>query len=391
MIKSQHIKHFILIALLFGVTFSFAMFQGGFVSWFIFLVILPFLLYSLLIAVIPISIQEVQRELSAYRVERGRNIEVTVKFKIKTPLPLLFVTAKETLPKRHSFRVKNGQLGQLFFAGLKREFEWRYTLQELTRGEHELYAIEVIASDFFGWVTRTTRHELPKTIVVYPQLTDIANTSLTVQYDQGGVVAKYRSVKDTALVSGLRDYQPGDRFSQVHWKSFAKTGNLRTKEFEDRQSQNITLCLDRSTREHFESAVDLTASIVKSAVRNHNDIAFISGGDPKLYYSTIQTDLQLEQVLHHLAVVQPSGAPIQDSFKGKERQLSKSILIIVAGDLSKGLLNVLQKDVPFANQVICYLTAPNIRIDNIKLAPHCKVLAVDHDQFAKVFSEVNKR
>lgn len=387
---SQHVKHFIVIALLFGITFSFAMFQGGFVSWFIFLVITPFLLYSLLLAVVPLRIQSVQRELSAYRVERGNNIDVTVTFQVKTRLPLLFITAKEVLPSRHSFRIKNGQLGQLFFAGLKRQFEWSYTLQELTRGEHELYAVDVTVSDFFGWVTRTTRVELPQTIVVYPQLTDIQNTSLTVQYDQGGVVAKYRSVKDTALVSGLRDYQPGDRFSQVHWKSFAKTGNLRTKEFEDRQSQNITLVLDRMTREHFEAAVDLTASIVKSAVRNHNDIAFISGGDPKLYYPTIQTQIQLEQVLHHLAVVQPNGASLEDSFKGKERQLAKSIVIVVAGELTPALRQLIQGNVPVANQVICLLMEP-LKNDTLQVAPHCKLLSVEREQFAKVFSEVNKR
>lgn len=388
---SQHVKHFILIALLFGVTFSFAMFQGGFVSWFIFLVITPFLLYSLLLAVTPLKITEVRREPSAYRIERGRNIDVTVKFKVRTPLPLLFITAKESLPKRHSFRVKEGQIGKLFFAGLKREFEWTYTLQELTRGEHELYAIDIIASDFFGWVTRTTHHELSQTIVVYPQLTEIANTSLSVQYDQGGVVAKYRAVKDTALVSGLRDYQPGDRFSQVHWKSFAKTGNLRTKEFEDRQSQSITIVLDRSTRENFEAAVDLAASIAKSAVRNHNDIAFMSGGDAQVYYPSIQTDMQFEQVLHHLAVVQPNSAAIQESFKGKERQLSKSILIIVAGDLSQSLLNVLQKDMPVSNQVVCLLTGLDINIEHVKLMPHCKLLKIEREQYAKVFSEVNKR
>lgn len=386
----QHIKHFILIALLFSITFSFAMFQGGFVSWFIFLVITPFLLYSLLLAIVPLRIVGVRRELSAYRVERGKNIKVTVNFKVKTRLPLLFITAKETLPKRHSFRIKNGQLGKLFFAGFKREFEWSYTLQDLMRGDHELYALEITVSDFFGWVKRTTRYELPQTIVVYPQLTDINNTSLTVQYDQGGVVAKYRAVKDTALVSGLRDYQPGDRFSQVHWKSFAKTGNMRTKEFEDRQSQNITLVLDRTTRENFEAAVDLAASIVKSAVRNHNDIAFISGGDAKLYYPSIQTQMQLEQVLHHLAIVQPNGVPLQDSFKGKERQLSKSILIIVAGDITKPLLQVLQKDVPVSNQVICFITAP-IKTDNVKVAPNCKLITVEREQYAKVFSEVNKR
>ena len=389
--KFQYVRQIIIILVLFVVTFSFAMFQGGFVSWFIFLVVLPFLLYAFLLAVVPVSITNVRRELSAYRVERGRDIEVTVHFTVKSRLPLLFITAREALPRKHNLNISEGQLGQLFFAGLKREFSWSYKLADLARGEHGLYAIEVSAADFFGWVTRSSRYEHAQTIVVYPQIVDIANTSLSMQYEQGGVVAKYRAVKDTALVSGLRDYQPGDRFSAVHWKSFAKTGNLRTKEFEDRQSQNITLCLDRFSSENFEEAVDLTASIVKSAVRNHNDIAFISGGDKRLFYPSIQTELQLEQVLHHLALVQPNTLPILDSFAGKERLLSKSVLLIVAGDLSASLLALLQKESMVARQIVCFVTAPQMTLDNVVVAPNCKLLALEREQFAKVFSEVNKR
>ena len=387
----KQIQHIILIFLLVGVTFSFAMFQGGFVSWFIFFVILPFVFYSFLLMIVPIKIEYVRRELSAYRAERGRDIHVTVHFKIKSPIPLLFLTAREiTRYGQSSFHMKNSQSSQLFFVGLNREFSWSYTLEELPRGEHQLIGLHFTVVDFFGWVTKIFSEELYQTIIVYPQMTEITNTTLNMQYEQGAVVAKYRAIKDTALVSGLRDYQPGDRFSAVHWKSFARTGDLRTKEFEDRQSQNITVCLDRFSKENFEAAVDLTASIVKSAVRNRNDIAFISGGDRRIFYPTVQTEVQLEQVLHHLATVEENGLLATESFTGKERLLSQSVLMVISGEMTPSIQQLLMK-ANIARQIICIIIAPTENLGKVKLASNCKLIAVEREQFAKVFSEVSKR
>lgn len=365
------------------------MFQGGFVSWFIFFVILPFLIYDVLLMFIPIRIEQVERELSSQRVERGRNIDVTVHFTVKTALPLLFITACEDM-KYGQFQIKNGQQSHLFFAGFQRQFSWHYTLSDLQRGEHELTSVTITVADFFGWVMKSFTISAKQRIIVYPQTTTITNTTLNMNYEQGTVAAKYRAVKDTSLVSGLRDYQPGDRFSSVHWKSFAKSGELRTKEFEDRQSQNITVCLDRSTRDNFEEAVDLTASIIKSAVRNRSDIAFISGGDKQVFYPAIQTEKQLEQVLHHLAIVEPNGVQLSDSLHGKERILQQSVLMIVAGELTQSVEQLLMTKAAYVRQIVCVITTKQ-PLKRVHIASNCKVITIEREQFAKVFSEVSKR
>ena len=60
---------------------------------------------------------------------------------------------------------------------------------------------------------------------------------ISMQYDQGASQTRFSLIKDTTMATGVREYVPGDRFSWIHWKSFAKNGELRTKEFEDR---NVT-------------------------------------------------------------------------------------------------------------------------------------------------------
>ena len=63
-------------------------------------------------------------------------------------------------------------------------------------------------------------------------------------------------VKDTTMATGVRDYQSGDRVSWIHWKSFARTQTLMTKEFEDRRSQELILVLDERPSEVFEEQVE---------------------------------------------------------------------------------------------------------------------------------------
>lgn len=93
----------VVIILLIVITFSYAMFQGGFVSWFIFYTIAPFLIYSLLLIFAPIQVVEFQREIEPSKLQRGDNARVTVRFKNKTWFPLIFLTVKEmgTLNNEH--------------------------------------------------------------------------------------------------------------------------------------------------------------------------------------------------------------------------------------------------------------------------------------------------
>lgn len=49
---------------------------------------------------------------------------------------------------------------------------------------------------------------------------------------------------DGELVRGVRDYLPGDRLRQVHWRATAHTGELVVKETEDPQAPVLHLVLD---------------------------------------------------------------------------------------------------------------------------------------------------
>ena len=132
-------------ALLVG-TFCFAMFQGGFVSWFVFFTVSPFLVYSLLLAFVPLNFTHIHREITPSKIERGEDAIVKVTFRNNTRFPIVFLTVQELGVGSTVKLLKDGQKSHLFLVGLKRDFEWTYELSNLDRGEHQFFGLEFVVT-----------------------------------------------------------------------------------------------------------------------------------------------------------------------------------------------------------------------------------------------------
>lgn len=199
---------FIIILLLAVASFSYAMFQGGFVSWFVFYSITPFILYSILLTFIPIRIEEVRREIKPSKLRRGDSAVVTVSFRNKTWFPLVFLTVKELGIDSQKVTLHEN-FSRIYFVGWKRKFEWTYELNELERGKIHFKGLHLTIADFFGWSIRRKVIEESTTIIVLPRVVEVKYKPLQMQFEHGGVVSPFSMVKDTSLVTGIRDYQSG--------------------------------------------------------------------------------------------------------------------------------------------------------------------------------------
>ena len=115
--------------------------------------------------------------------------------------------------------------------------------------------------------------EAENTILVFPNMTDIHYVPFNTQYDRGTMASPLNIVKDTTMATGVRNYQSGDRVIWIHWKSFARTQTLMTKEFEDRRSQELFIIMDGREAKVFEELVELTASILKEASSHQAGLA----------------------------------------------------------------------------------------------------------------------
>ncbi|MBE1556730.1 DUF58 domain-containing protein [Sporosarcina limicola] len=399
----QSVKQFgivgrvLFIVLILASSFIFAMFQGGGVSWTIFYTLLPFSIYSVALFLYPMSDLSVIRTICTPDVENGGKLIVSLSVRRQSRFPLLYTVVTEKWEEQEIPLLAGEQLKRLFIFGLRKEMKWEYEIERMPRGEHVLQGVEVEVSDFFGWLRKTKFIEQSHTIVVFPKITDIHYVPIDTQYDRGAMASPLNIVKDTTMATGVRDYQAGDRVTWIHWKSFARTQNLMTKEFEDKRSQELFLILDGRKTEMFEEQLELVASTLKEAAGHQVGLAFLTTGSEPTLFPFIQSDEQLHHALVHLAKIKPIEEGMADSVMdfGTAIQHGGSI-VLITGNPDKLFIQSLLRNVGNVKSIICFIVVkqdevmPETMENNIRQAKSKGIIVhiLGRKQFAQAFKEV---
>ncbi len=373
------------------------MFQGGYVSWAIFYAIFPFILYSVALFLYPLRTVTAERVIRTASVENGGKLIVSLKVKRDFPFPLLYTVISEKWRDEDIRFVTKGTMKKLFVFGFQKKEEWQYEIDRMPRGEHVLEGVEIEVSDFFGWIRKKHFIPLKNTVLVYPKMTDLHYAPIDTQYDLGSMISPYNVVKDTTMATGVRDYQAGDRVSWIHWKSFARTQTLMTKEFEDRRSQDLLVIFDGRPSETFEEQVELAASILKEATNDQAGIGFLSTGKESATFPFIQSEEQFRKVLVHLAKIKPSddsAAIISTDYRDEFIQSGSVILITSHPDWA--FLESVISNVTNARSITCFTVVKkdtplkSVLAADIRLAKSkgISVHALTKEQFPTAFKGV---
>jgi uncharacterized protein (DUF58 family) len=324
--------HIIVILFLIGIIFSYAMFQGEFVSWFLFYSFLPFAVYSLVVCMYPFHQLHVERELNKQTYQAGDDFVATITVKRKGYFPLLYLIIQDVLPPHLEARYGKNASKIMTFPFFRKEIQIQYSLLHLPRGEHSFDYIRLKTGDFLGIVTKEADYENKITYLVYPKMMKVRVSDLVTDYEQGGLSSHSFLRQEGGFVSGVREYQAGDRFSWIDWKSSAKRNTLVSKEFEQKKTNYLTVVLDSFTTYGLEPRITFTASILSAYVKAGGNIQFISLGENVLVQLLQNPEYHLRQALYHLAFIQGGKRAqfpeILDREWGKW-QLKTNILLIV--------------------------------------------------------------
>lgn len=339
------------VLVLFIVLFAYAMFQGGKVSWTVFYLLAPFLLYSFAFAFYPLSDCRIQRVLPSGDREAGDDVTITLKLERKFPFPLLYTVIND-----HWSDIGRGSETRYFgVLGFRKKWHYEYTLTALRRGEYTATELSIEVFDFFSWIKKTKTIQQKTTILVLPKTMKVDFPHIAASFEQGIQTSPLQLLKDTSMVSGIRDYQAGDRFTWIHWKSFARTNKLMAKEFEDRQTEELTIMLDHRPSETFEELVSFTASLLREASSQGIDILFVPFMKGPTSFAPSKSSADLRAALLYLAKIQPEPEFVS-WFQAKQLQrVNGSILLITSRPdalLLQPLLSVQQSKSP---EVICFV------------------------------------
>ncbi|MFT4417213.1 DUF58 domain-containing protein [Fredinandcohnia humi] len=295
------------IFLLIVVTFVYAMFQGGFVSWFLFYSFIPFGLYSFFLSLYSLKDFEVRRLTNNTEYVAGERFEATITIKRKIPFPLMYVIAEELLPPQLQKCEQSKKSKVILFPWFKRNLTYQYVFDAIPRGEHILEGVRIKTGDLFGLIEKELVYPIHEEFLIYPQYVDIVYRQLENRFEQGMTSSNVRLQRDTAIAIGVRDYKPGDRFSWIDWKASARKNDIMTKEFEQQQSHDVVIFMDRSKSMQFEQVVTFTASLARAILKKGAQLSFLSIGEDQSIYPLRSGETQQQLIYYHLAKVKDNS------------------------------------------------------------------------------------
>ncbi len=141
------------------------MFQGGFVSWFLFYAFLPFTVYAGLVAVYPPRAFQVTRDVSSAQLTSGDRLSVTIRLTRRLPFPLTYMVIEDVMPETLGER---RSAKQLVFPWFQRKLTLQYESPQVPRGEHHLHTIRVRTGDVLGLLDKTASFSVTDTVLVFP-------------------------------------------------------------------------------------------------------------------------------------------------------------------------------------------------------------------------------
>ncbi|MFC4324265.1 DUF58 domain-containing protein [Litchfieldia salsa] len=334
-----------LIIFLITVTFIYAMFQGGFVSWFLFYSFLPVGLYSFLIAVYPISSMDVKRLTNQTEYSAGEKLVGTITINRKFPLPLVYMVVEEVLPSELKYHEKGQKSKVLLFPWFKRNLTFNYVFDSIPRGEHLFTEIRVRTGDLFGLVEKQAVFPIEQKFLVYPKCYDLIYRQVESRFEQGATASNVNLQRDTTIAIGIRDYKPGDRFSWIDWKSSARKNEIMTKEFEQQQSHDVVLFLDRTPSREFEQSVTFLTSLVRSILKKGAQLSLISIGEEQSIFPLRGGETQQQQIFYHLAKVKSdSSVPFSITIDSEMKKIYQGItFMFVTSRLTSDFVRALER------------------------------------------------
>lgn len=386
----RFIGSLLFISILLAILYAYAMFQGGFVSWFLFFSFLPIFLYQIILLLYPMQKWQVQRVLSHHMIRAGDSVTVVIKINRKFPFPLYYCIFEEVVPQTLK-RIDNRSdkyyhlnnpsklrdhrpTKKIVFPWFRRVIEVQYTLDKIPRGQHFLHVIRMKTGDIFGFVKKEYVYEVTDELIVYPSQRQMKINDKRKNLNQGEDTAQLFQPKTTNIISGVREYVPGDKFSWIDWKQTARNQLVMTKEFEQEKNKDMLLIFNGCNNENlntlaFEGAIEVTISLKAILEKQGLNIGLLSIGKDIIHFQAKDDGLKKEGIRQHLARMQPSD---KYSFS---KQLFKELtsidhypfVAIIVTDIDQLFLETVRKISKQVEKVIVIFIQSESRISAIEL------------------------
>lgn len=290
------------------------------------------------------------------RTQVGRPLEERFSVRNTTLIPKLWLEVRDfsDLPYHYASHVVNS-------LGSHQSYSWRVTTICQQRGRYQLGPIRLRTSDPFGLFPMERDLTATSNIVVFPMTFDIHQFALPVGILPGGDALRRRTHYITTNASSVRDYEPGDSFNRIHWRSTARRDRLVVKEFELDPLADIWIVPDMSVYGHVvprkpaapspppgdlpswlkmkefrltesteEYTVSIAASVAQFFLRRDRAVGMLAYGQSNEILQPDRGERQFNRILETLAVLRAQGeVPMQDMLYAETHLFPRGTTVIV--------------------------------------------------------------
>jgi len=290
----------------------------------------------------------VQRETFTHRTQVGEQARERITIRNIWPFPKLWVELQD-----HSDMPQHGS-GFVTYLPANERRRWVARTECTMRGKYTLGPATLVSGDPFGIFRLERSVAGTSEVLVYPQTTPLPGFTLPSAELPGGQDVKSRTYHVTPNVATIREYQPGDSFNRIHWRSTARIGQLMVKEFELDPTAEVYLVLDmqeriqqqlvperaprdqRTQRETRlaesteEYGVLATASIARHLIEQNRTVGLISWGQHREVIPAERESRQLFKMLEALSVLRAHGTqPLAEVLAGESVRFGRNCTLVI--------------------------------------------------------------
>ncbi len=223
-----------------------------------------------------------------------------------------------------------------------------------------LQAASAFPSGLFKWPVRTGGEDR---LVVYPRFTPVEGFEVPHgrNYQPGGIsVASH--VGDSTEFFGTREYRQGDRMRDIHWPSYARTGRLVVKEFQEEYFVRLAMVLDievHSAREEklLEQSLSVAAGIADVLARREYILDLFAAGPRIFHFQAGRALAHFDHLLEILASLESGSrldfAALEAALLPEAPRLSAVILVMMTWDPKRAALVRQLQERGVAIRVLC--------------------------------------
>ena len=164
----------------------------------------------------------------------------------------------------------------------------KWNLKCLKRGVFITENVTLVTGDLLNFRVVSIPVAVNACLMVYPEIVDIDELFTPVNLLQSDRVVNRWIVDDPFMVSGAREYTPGDPLNRIHWPTSARTGRLMVKKNEFTSQRSLTVLLNMQSQLYeyadtinkaiAELGIKATATLLDRALKEGTPVRFGTNG-----------------------------------------------------------------------------------------------------------------